>query len=307
MKRIESLKEIKSGKFAITIGNFDGVHIGHRSIIEDIQKKCKKDRLHFVLVSFKPHPLRILCPKENFLLNTYEEKEKLLASLGIDYFLEIPFDRDLSTLDPSSFLDKYILNNKNISSIYMGHDFAFGANKSGNFLFAKDYCKGILVEKLKEFNPKDEHISSSVIRKLVDAGDIDKTNSLLGRSFFLMGTIVKGAGRGKQIGFPTANISYSSDRITPKVGVYITTVEIREMTYFSITNIGFNPTFSSDNQKTVETYIFDFDDDIYGEELKVSFLHRIRDERKFNSVNELVDQIKLDVDFAKAYFREKSC
>ena len=307
MKRIESLNEIDNDDFAITIGNFDGVHIGHRSILEDIQKKCQAKSLKFVLITFKPHPLRILCPKENFLINTYTEKEKLISSLDIDYFLEIPFDRDLSTLDPSSFLDKFILTNNRIHSIYMGHDFAFGANKKGNFAFVKDYCKKVHVEKLKEFSPDEEHVSSSIIRKHIDKGEIDRANSLLGRQFFLMGTIVKGAGRGKQIGFPTANISYSTDRITPKIGVYITTVEIREMTYFSITNIGVNPTFSEDNHKTVETYIFDFDDDIYGEDLKVSFLQRIRDEKKFNSVNELVDQIKLDVEFSKAYFKEKSC
>ncbi|PIK14467.1 bifunctional riboflavin kinase/FAD synthetase [Halobacteriovorax sp. JY17] len=307
MKKINSLNEIENEEFAITIGNFDGVHIGHRSILGDIQSKCKKKNQKFVLITFRPHPLRILCPKENFLLNTYSEKEKLISSLNVDYFLEIPFDRDLSTLAPSDFLDKYILINKDIHSIYMGHDFAFGANKEGNFSFVKKYCKDVHVEKLREFTPDEENVSSSIIRKLIDKGDILRANNLLGRNFFLMGTIVKGAGRGKQIGFPTANISYSSDRITPKTGVYITTVEIREMTYFSITNIGVNPTFSEENQKTVETHIFDFDDDIYGEDLKVSFLQRIRDEKKFNSVNELVDQIRLDVEFTKAYFKERSC
>ncbi|WP_417337128.1 bifunctional riboflavin kinase/FAD synthetase [Halobacteriovorax marinus] len=307
MKKIQSLNEIENKRFAVTIGNFDGVHVGHQSIIKEIKEVCSQEDLAFVLISFNPHPLRILNPKENFLINTYDEKEVLISELGVDYFLEIPFDRDLSTMEPSLFLDNYILVNKNIHSLYMGHDFAFGANKAGNFIFAKDYCKGVNVEKMKRFNPNEETVSSSVVRKLIEGGDVEKVRDLLGRNFFLTGNIVKGAGRGKQIGFPTANISYNSERITPKVGVYITTVEIRGMVYFSITNIGFNPTFVDEGKKTVETNIFDFDEDIYGEDLKVSFIKRIRDEKKFNSVNELVDQIKSDVDEAKKYFKEESC
>lgn len=307
MKRINSLSEILGNKFAVTIGNFDGVHVGHQSIIKDIKKKCLEEGVSFVLITFNPHPLRILSPKENFLINTYSEKEELISALDVDYFLEIPFDRDLSTMDPSSFLDKYILTNDNITSVYMGHDFAFGANKKGDFDFVKSYCSNIHIEKLEKFDPGKKNISSSNVRKFICDGEIEKANELLGRDFFLMGNIVKGAGRGKQIGFPTANITYSPDRITPGIGVYITTVEIRDMKYFSITNIGFNPTFTTDDQKTVETHIFDFDEEIYGEELKVSFLRRVRNEKKFNSVNELVEQIKLDVSFAKSYFKERSC
>jgi riboflavin kinase/FMN adenylyltransferase len=303
MKRIKELNEIQDQKFSITIGNFDGVHLGHREIISSIKEKCNNQDLKFVVISFNPHPLRILRPKDNFLINTYEEKFKLLESLGVDYFLEIPFTRDLSTLSPSEFLEKFILV-ENLVCLYMGHDFAFGANKEGDFDFAKSYCKEIEVKKLDEFKQSNNNISSSVIREKICSGEISDANKLLGREFFLTGTVVKGAGRGRQIGFPTANISYDDSRITPAIGVYITSVEVRGMMYHSVTNIGINPTFKESEEKTVETNIFDFSEDIYGEQLSVHFHKRIRNEKKFSSVNELIEQISKDVQSSKDYFKE---
>lgn len=303
MKRIESLKNIDSESISITIGNFDGVHVGHQEIIKNIKAKCTENNSKFVLITFNPHPLRILRPKDNFLINTYKEKFELLSKLGVDYYYEIPFTRDLSTLSPTKFLDDFIFVNKSLKYIYMGHDFAFGANKEGDFDFVCSFSKKVQVIKLEEFKSQDSNISSSRIRKFVLDGNIDETNRLLDRPFFLKGTVVKGAGRGRQIGFPTANIDYSSDRITPAIGVYITSVLVRGMVYHSITNIGINPTFSETNDKTVETNIFNFSEDIYGEELKVLFHKRVRNEKRFASVNELIEQISIDVVIAKEFFK----
>ncbi|WP_127715256.1 bifunctional riboflavin kinase/FAD synthetase [Halobacteriovorax sp. HLS] len=303
MKKISSLKEISNETISITMGNFDGVHLGHQSIIKSISSLCKENGTKFVLITFNPHPMRILSPKDNFLINTYSEKYELLKNLGVDYFYEIPFTRDLSTLSPSQFLEDYLLKSKQVKFIYMGHDFTFGANKKGDFSFVQSYCSEINIVKLDEFKKSESDISSSRIRKSINEGDVEHANKLLGREFFLSGTVVKGAGRGRQIGFPTANIEYNDERITPAFGVYITTVEVRGMIYHSITNIGINPTFNETNLKTVETNIFDFSEDIYGEELKVKFHKRVRDEKKFSSVNELVEQISNDVSHAKAYFK----
>jgi riboflavin kinase/FMN adenylyltransferase len=303
MKKIENLTDIDSESISITIGNFDGVHSGHQEIIKNIKKRCEKNGSSFVLITFNPHPLRILRPKDNFLINTYEEKFELLSTLGVDYYYEIPFTRDLSTLSPTQFLEDYIFVNKSLKYIYMGHDFAFGANKEGDFNFVSKFCENVDVIKLEEFKNDETNISSSKIRSLIEVGDIECTNKLLNRSFYLNGTVIKGAGRGRQIGFPTANIDYSCERITPAIGVYVTSVEVRGMIYHSITNIGINPTFKESSEKTVETNIFDFSEDIYGEELKVLFHKRVRNEKKFSSVNELVEQISKDVLEAKEFFK----
>ena len=303
MKKIKCLTEIEESSFCITIGNFDGLHLGHQDVISSVKSECQKNNSKIVIISFNPHPLRILRPKDNFLINTYSEKEMLLRELGVDYFYEIPFTRDLSTLSPSEFLEKFILVNSSLKAIYMGHDFAFGANKEGDFSFAKNYCQEIEVKKLEIFKKSDKDISSTIIRKNIVSGDVCEAGQLLGRNFFLSGTVVKGAGRGRQIGFPTANISYDNERITPAIGVYVTSVEVRGMKYHSVTNIGINPTFKDNEDKTVETNIFDFSEDIYGEQLCVLFHKRIRDERKFESVNDLIEQISSDVEFAKNYFR----
>lgn len=305
MKRIESLNEIIDDDFAITIGNFDGVHLGHQEIIKNISQSCKKSNLKFVLITFNPHPLQILRPRENFLINLENEKVELLSNLEIDYLLEIPFSRDLSTLSPENFLKSYILENSRVKRIYMGHDFAFGANKQGDFSFVKKYCSNLEVIKLDEFKKLEKNISSTIIRDHLINGEVEESTKLLGRPFYLKGTVVKGAERGRLIGFPTANINYGQIRITPKIGVYITTVEVRGKSYNSITNVGINPTFKDDSIKTVETNIFNFDEDIYGEVLKVVFHKRLRDEKKFNGVNELVEQITKDVSIAKEFFGER--
>ncbi|OUR93052.1 riboflavin biosynthesis protein RibF [Halobacteriovorax marinus] len=305
MKKIDSLNDILQNDFAITIGNFDGVHLGHQQIIQSIAQECKESNLKFVLITFNPHPLQILRPRENFLLNLEDEKYNLLSDLGIDFFYEIPFSRDLSTLSPEDFLNQYILENSHVKRIYMGHDFAFGANKKGDFSFVKRFCTNLSIVKLEEFKKVEKNISSTIIRNLIIEGDVEESEKLLGRPFFLRGTVVKGAERGRQIGFPTANINYGQIRITPKLGVYVTTVEVRGEEYHSITNVGLNPTFKDDSVKTVETNIFDFDDDIYGEVLTINFHKRLRDEKKFNGINELVEQITKDVVQAKIILKEE--
>ena len=252
-----------------------------------------------------PHPVQILKAQSGFLINTFSERRELLAQCGVDYLLEVDFTRDFSTLSPEDFLEKYVFTFDGIKKIYLGHDFVFGANKSGNYNLAKSLCenKNVSLILQDEFLLNNTSVSSSIARLAISKGEVEKVISLLGRSYFLSGRVIRGQGRGRQIGFPTANIDYGKELIIPGIGVYISQTTIRDMTYNSVTNIGINPTFNNGVEINIETHLLDFDRDIYGEEVRVSFLKKIRDEKKFSSVNDLVKQIDNDVLAAKAFFK----
>ncbi len=303
MNVLNSIAELPSDKeYGLIIGNFDGVHIGHQSLLKEVQQECVNRNQDMVVVTFVPHPLVILKNEKSFLLNSYNERRELLKEFGVHWLVEIQFSRDLSMTDPSEFLDGYILSNNNIKSLFLGHDFAFGANKKGDHNFVLDHCKGkkVKVDVQKKFTADTETYSSSLVRKMLSDGLPEKASELLGRDFFIGGRVIKGMGRGKQLGFPTANISIEQERKIPAFGVYATLCTFRGCTYRSITNIGKNPTFEDVNGINIETNIFDFNGDLYGEEIKVSFLSKIRDEKKFSSVNELIEQIKKDIEKRKS-------
>lgn len=308
MKIVRDLNEIKvlekDARIDVTIGNFDGVHLGHREFLDHIRQSAKDDNAKFVVITFVPHPLQILKAHSGFLINTYLERRELLAECGVDYLIEIDFTRDFSTLNPDEFLENYIFSFKGINKLYLGYDFAFGANKSGDFHLAKKMCQKYNVELVlqQEYKVEASSVSSTQVRNAITAGDIEKVTELLGRQYFLSGRVIKGEGRGKLIGFPTANLGYEKDLIIPAKGVYITQVQVKNMLYNAVTNIGVNPTFNTGYGVHVESHLIDFTHDIYGEEIRVSFIKKIRDEKKFPSVNDLVAQITQDVKTAKEYF-----
>lgn len=291
----------------LTIGNFDGVHIGHRQLLKKIKSDCLAKNLLFVVVTFVPHPQKILQPdKERFLINSYEQRRTLLKKLGVDVLVEMKFTRDFSTLKAEEFLSKYLLSYPNLKDFYLGYDFAFGANKEGDYDLVRSIChpRGVEVEIQPKYEFHGQVVSSSLIRERLMSGKIDEVDAILERPFHMEGVVVKGEGRGKKIGFPTANIQVSQDLLVPHKGVYVTRTIYNGMTFKSVTNIGNNPTFKDGNQIHIETNLFDFDTDIYGEMLDIQFLHKIRDEKKFPTVNDLISQIKADVDFAKEFLSE---
>lgn len=308
---VKDLKELKDqyneNKIHVTIGNFDGVHLGHREFLSHIKKDSIQDHAKFVVVTFVPHPLQILKAQSGFMLNTYSERRELLSECGVDYLLEINFTRDFSTLSPEQFLDRCIFSFDGISKIFLGHDFAFGANKSGDFHVAKTFCDKKKTELIlqQEFKVKNTSVSSTEVRNAIQVGNIPKATELLGRDYFLSGRVIKGEGRGKKIGFPTANLGYDKELIIPAKGVYVTQVKIKDMTYNSVTNIGVNPTFNTGYNIHVESHLLDFTHDIYGEEIRVSFIKKLRDEKKFPSVNDLVSQIEMDVTQTREYFKHE--
>ncbi len=304
MQIIDSLDKIKDKKIYLTIGNFDGVHKGHQDFLAQVKREAETHNGYFVVVTFIPHPSFVLKNLKAFLINTYEERREMLEKNGVNYLLEIDFNRDFSTLNPREFFDRYLLINKNLKKVFLGHDFSFGANKSGNFEVAKSFCAEVDIELSlqEEFTLEGQNISSSIVREKIKNGEVEIANNLLGREYFLCGRVIKGVGRGKQIGFPTANLDYSKENIIPSNGVYVTKTFLNGMTYFSVTNVGFNPTFNNGREVHIETHLLDFNHDIYGEKIKVSFLKKVRDEKKFSSVNELINQINIDSKNAREFF-----
>ena len=311
MKILSSLQDIPkvAGQLlpiGLTIGNFDGVHLGHRDLLSKIKNECLQKGLKFVVVTFIPHPQKILSPeKPHLLISSYQQRRKLLEDQGVDFLIELKFTRDFSTLTPDKFLSNYLLNYPALKEFYLGYDFAFGANKVGGHDLVKSLCAPLKID--VQIQPKFEVdgkvVSSSLIREKISNGEILEANKFLSSSFKLEGVVVKGEGRGKKIGFPTANIQVAEDLIIPQKGVYVTRTYYQGMIYNSITNIGNNPTFKDTQQLHIETHLFDFDIDIYGEVLSIEFLMKVRDERKFSTVNDLITQIKSDVDFAKTFLK----
>lgn len=305
MQIINSLRQLPDeNHYAVTIGNFDGVHLGHQQVLSFVKKHCQENGLKLVVLSFNPHPQEILNPGNYFLLNSVEEKRELLGENGVDFLCEIKFDRNFSTLSPEQFLNEHIFINMNLKKLFLGHDFAFGANKSGGHQVAEQLCEKnqVKVETLAKFEFENKRVSSSLVRKKILDGLVADAEEMLGRQFFISGQVIKGDGRGRKIGFPTANVMFAKNRVIPKLGVYITKTKIGKMTYQSVTNIGRKPTFIEDGAVTVESHILDFDRDIYGEKIQVSFVEHLRDEAKFNSVNDLIQQINKDVDKTREYF-----
>jgi riboflavin kinase/FMN adenylyltransferase len=300
----ENKNELKEEVY-LTIGNFDGVHLGHRDFLKQIKIAANESLCKLMVMTFVPHPSFVLKGTKGFLLNSYLDRRGLLTEVEVDYLFEVDFNRDFSTLSPENFLRSFIFNNDRIKKVYFGHDFGFGANKVGDFNLAKKIASEFGVELVlySEFKLNQSKVSSSDIRSFVISGNIHIANKLLGRNFFLSGRVIKGAGRGRQIGFPTANLGYEKEMITPGNGVYVTKTTINNMVYNSLTNVGFNPTFNTGYDVHVETHLLDFSRDIYGDEIKVEFLKKLRDEVKFSSVNELVNQIETDVKTAQGYFK----
>jgi riboflavin kinase/FMN adenylyltransferase len=313
MKVVHNLLEIvQAGDsypgIGLTIGNFDGVHLGHRQLLVKIKKECLEKNLLFVVITFVPHPHKILFPeKDRFLITSYGQRRALLEEMGVDVLVEFSFTRDFSTLKAEDFLRKYLLSYPAVKKFYLGYDFAFGANKKGGFDEVKDLGKplGIEVEVQPKFEMHGTVVSSTLIRDQLLAGNIHSANELLKRPFHLEGVVIKGEGRGKKIGFPTANIQVAQDLIVPQKGVYVTRTVYKGMIYNSVTNIGNNPTFKDSVEIHIETNLFDFNSDIYGEVLDIQFLEKIRDEKKFSTVNELISQIRSDVLFAKNFLDNK--
>jgi riboflavin kinase / FMN adenylyltransferase len=293
-----------SPAIALTFGNFDGVHLGHQTLLQELKKKASAENQALVVITFNPHPRKILqSHAERFLLGSYGQRRKWLADAGVDHLIEIPFTRDFSTLSAAAFLDEHVLTYTNIKSIFLGWDFAFGSNKEGDATFVKEHCRnrGVRVEVCPAYPVGELKVSSSIVRENLQQGNMETTRLLLGRYFALDGIVVRGEGRGRKIGIPTANLQLDSDIIIPQKGVYVSESACRGLVYRSVTNIGHNPTFEAEKALTVETHLIDYTGDLYGENLEIRFLSRLRDERRFPTVNDLIAQLHQDIHTGRGF------
>lgn len=292
----------------VTIGNFDGVHLGHRQLVETVVREARFFNVPSVVYTFFPHPVKVLNPdKPTYRLFDLEDQQERFKALGVEKVIIEAFTPDFAKVSAISFLDDYLVKYLNPKTLVVGHDFNFGADRSGNLRFLESYCakKGIRLIIIPPFSVNNVVASSSKIRELLKAGEVEAASALLDRSYYLRGKVEKGFQRGRTIGVPTANLSPDVE-FTPRLGVYITETLIGGKTYPSITNIGVNPTFSSGagSPIKIETHIFDFTAQLYGIDLTVKLLKFIRDEKKFENVNALVEQIKADMEIARKYFND---
>ncbi len=291
----------------VTIGNFDGVHVGHRVLIRTLVQEAKLRGVPSLVLTFDPHPVQVLFPDRKLQkIFSREDQIQELKKLGVEYLVIEPFTLALSKLSADEFLKQYIFKSFGPELVIVGYDFSFGANRSGSIPQLLDFAKNSNFE-LMIIPPQkieSEVTSSSRIRKSVLAGEIELVNKMLERPFYVEGTVESGQQRGRTIGIPTANLKTDSE-ILPRLGVYITQTTVGGKIYASVTNVGINPTVQNNGNVSIETHILDFEGDIYGTSLKVEFLKRLRDEVKFNSLDDLKKQIKLDILLTQGFFSKR--
>ena len=298
LKLFESINEFQSTKKTIlTLGTFDGVHIGHKKILERLTQNTENGKYESLVLTFFPHPRMVLQEKSEIkLLNTIPEKSKLLEKSGIENLVIHPFNESFSRLTAEEFVHSILVNQFHIQKIIIGHDHRFGRNRTANIdnliAFGAEY--GFEVEQISAQEIQDVSVSSTKIRKALQDGNMSLANEYLGYAYFLTGEVVKGKQLGRTIGFPTANIQIKEDyKLIPKNGVYAVRTFIGQKEVFGMMNIGFNPTVNGQKQ-TIEVNLFDFDADIYGEKLEISLLKYLREEQKFGSVDLLKEQLNQD-------------
>ena len=304
MKIYTSLDQI-SAPFphaCVTIGNFDGVHLGHQQLFSAVSDLARRHRGTGIAITFDPHPLQVVQPETGVkLISTYEQKVELIAMAGVDVLLVLPFTREFAATDAESFVDRVLVKTLEVRELVVGYDYAFGKGRCGNaeFLEACGRERGFTVRVIPAFTVDGMVVSSSKVRELVMAGRMADVTKLLGRYYQLRGVVQMGRGRGGTIlGFPTANLSIDENDLCPKHGVYVTQVVYDGRCYGGVLNIGYNPTFGED-KLAAETHIFDFNEDIYGKPLKINLLKHLREERKFAGPEELAVQIALDATEAR--------
>ena len=298
MQTIQSLSEFPSsiGFCVVTLGNFDGVHLGHRELFRHLIKTARQLDCPSVVYTFDPHPLKFLAPeKAPLLLNTPAEKQRLIAASHVDYLVESPFTAEFATMTPEQFVDDILIAKLHVKALVVGYDYAFGKGRCGDTEFLKAYGrkKGFDVEVLQPVGADGLPYSSTRIRKLVAAGDVADVVKLLGRQYNLEGVVVPGDQRGRELGFPTANLETDKE-LLPAPGVYAVKVRHDLQEYEGVVNIGTRPTFSG-KTSTIEVYLLDYTGQLYGQKLRMYFVERLRGEQKFSSVDQLVGAIEGDI------------
>jgi riboflavin kinase/FMN adenylyltransferase len=299
MKIIREIRDI-AGSFknpCVTIGNFDGVHLGHQKLFEVVRNRARQVNGTSIAITFDPHPLQVLKPGGIKLISTIEQKIELIELSGIDVLVIIPFNRDFAGTPAESFVDDILLDKIGVKDLFVGYDYAFGKGRTGNidFLRIQGREKGFTVTVIDAYYQNDTIVSSTKIRELVGEGKMMDTSRLLGRYYQIRGEVQRGKQRGgREIGYPTANLHISEEDLVPRRGVYVCQVVCDDVCYGGVINIGYNPTFGEETL-VAETHIFDFSRNIYGKPIKVNLIKFLRGEKKFSNIGELSENIAKDI------------
>ncbi|MDO6736876.1 bifunctional riboflavin kinase/FAD synthetase [Wenyingzhuangia sp. 2_MG-2023] len=310
MKVIHNYNHFPEGlETVVTIGTFDGVHVGHRKILDKLFKEAKAKGLKSVLLTFFPHPRMVIQANNSIkLINTIDERIAILSETELDYLVIHPFDKEFSNLTAFDYVRDVLVNKLNVKELVVGYDHRFGKNREGDFEQLKDYSH-TLDFNIKEIQAQDINntsVSSTKIRTALDSGDIKTATQFLTTPFFINGFVVKGQQLGNTIGYPTANIEIPEVyKLTPKNGVYVVKATHQNNSYFGMLNIGNRPTVSG-KDKTIEVHLFNFDLDIYGDSIKIEFLHFLREEIHFHSIDALKEQLTKDKEISLDYIKNIS-
>lgn len=289
----------------LTIGNFDGVHMGHLVLFEKVKERARAIEGQSAVMTFEPHPIKIMKPGNGPpLITPTEQKLPLIGDAGVDVIFCLSFTPEFAIISAEDFIEDILIRQIGIKELVVGYDYTFGYKRLGNIHLLRKMGEeiGFKVLVVEPIHISEHLVSSTAIRKLVQEGKLSETRELLGRDYQISGTVIKGKDRGgKLLGFPTANLELLGELI-PKVGIYAVTVNIDDRTFYGVTNIGYNPTFE-DNTLSVETHIFKFSGDLVGKTIKVNFFRRLRDEKPFPGIKELADQIARDIEQTKDFFQ----
>jgi riboflavin kinase/FMN adenylyltransferase len=310
MNIFHNLEEVSFQKNTIvTIGTFDGVHLGHKLILNKLIEETKSNEYRNFVITFEPHPQIIIQrpgKPEIKLLTTIKERLELFDELGIENVLVIDFSNEFSKIEPEKFIEDVLIKKIGVSKVLIGYDHSFGKNRKGNYDLLKQFgdVNDFVVERVEPFYFQDKIVSSTLIRSFLKEGKIQEANSMLGFEYFVRGVVQYGRGMGMQLGYPTANIKTGNiHKLLPVNGVYIVYSFINGTKYWGIANIGVRPTLTNDTKPTLEVYYLDFNDDLYNQELEVNLVDYIRNEKKFDNTDELVEQIKKDEKFTKKHLK----
>ncbi len=288
----------------LTLGVFDGLHLGHQLIMRTVVERARAAGAVPTVITFEPHPREVLHPESAPpLLQTFDQKIEALGVLGVEQTIVIHFDQAFSQIRAQDFLRDVVVDRLHAKEVYLGCGFAFGHNREGNIDLLRSVSQslGFFADEVPEVRLRGRRVSSSRIRELLQQGRVNLARRMLGRPYGVEGRVVRGAGRGATLGFPTANL-HPQNRVIPRNGVYVTAALIEGQWRRSVTNIGTRPTFESAAATSVETFVMNYSGDLYGDVVRVRFLHRLRDEQKFGSIDELKSQIEGDVARAENYF-----
>ena len=308
MQHYHSLQDLQLNNAWLTIGSFDGVHLGHQKILEALTAGAAQANAPAVALTFYPHPSIVLRgPQSGYYLTTPEDRARLLGEMGVGIVVTHPFSVAVARIPVQKFL-RSLKEHLGFTQLWVGHDFAMGRHREGDVARLEYYANQFdyQLHQIPPYELEGVLVSSTQIRKLLGQGDVQAAEKLLGHKYTLGGIVLKGDGRGRTIGIPTANLSLDIEFAIPKTGVYVSLAHINGNSFPAITNVGVRPTFDARRQKPlVETHLLDFNADIYGKEMKLSFYRRVRDELRFDDVDALVTQIHKDIEYARAYFEEE--